>query len=123
VTPASFDSVSFDVVIPTIGRPSLVALLTALAGGGVPPPRRILVVDNRRDRGRPLLTDTAAVAARDLPAPLTVVPGTKAGPAAARNAGWRAATATWVAFLDDDVVPTSGWFTQLSADLDAGGHA
>ena len=28
-----------------------------------------------------------------------------AGPAAARNAGWRAARADWVAFLDDDVVP------------------
>ncbi|WP_227997146.1 mycofactocin biosynthesis glycosyltransferase MftF [Nocardia australiensis] len=33
----------------------------------------------------------------------------KQGPAAARNAGLRAATTDFVAFLDSDVVPRSGW--------------
>jgi glycosyltransferase involved in cell wall biosynthesis len=43
------------------------------------------------------------------------------GPAAARNAGWRAGTAPWVAFLDDDVVLPPAWVPQLEADLhDAG---
>lgn len=112
-------AVSFDVVIPTIGRPSLAKLLAALAEGGGPGPQRILLVDDRPDRETPLLADGAAATVPRLPGTLTVLPGAKAGPAAARNTGWRAATATWVAFLDDDVVPTPGWFEQLSADLAA----
>jgi histidinol-phosphate phosphatase family protein len=47
-----------------------------------------------------------------------VVPGRAAGPAAARNLGWRRATAEWVAFLDDDVVPGPGWLAALAHDLD-----
>ena len=31
------------------------------------------------------------------------------GPAAARNAGWRAATGSWIAFTDSDCVPDPGW--------------
>jgi glycosyltransferase involved in cell wall biosynthesis len=41
------------------------------------------------------------------------------GPAAARNVGWRAGTAPWVVFLDDDVVPGPGWGTALRTDLAA----
>src|SRR5215211_1299067 len=41
-----------------------------------------------------------------------------AGPAAARNAGWRRASAEWVAFLDDDVVPSPSWLADLAADLE-----
>lgn len=39
------------------------------------------------------------------------------GPAAARNEGWRASDADWVAFLDDDVVPGPGWQDDLLRDL------
>lgn len=35
------------------------------------------------------------------------------GPAAARNAGWRAARASFVAFSDDDCVPAAGWLDAL----------
>ena len=35
------------------------------------------------------------------------------GPAAARNAGWRAARAPLVAFVDDDCVAESGWLAAL----------
>ena len=38
---------SFDVVIPTIGRESLLRLLEALVHGEGPPPRRVVVVDDR----------------------------------------------------------------------------
>lgn len=31
------------------------------------------------------------------------------GPAAARNAGWRRATGEWIAFTDDDTVPSPAW--------------
>jgi hypothetical protein len=39
------------------------------------------------------------------------------GPAAARNVGWRASSATWDCFLDDDVVPAPGWRVELARDL------
>jgi histidinol-phosphate phosphatase family protein len=99
---------SFDVVVPTVGRESLVRLLDALASGSVPVPGRVLVVDDRRDRGRPLPVAGSRV---------EVVPGRAAGPAAARNLGWRRARAGWVAFLDDDVVPGPTWVADLLADL------
>jgi glycosyltransferase involved in cell wall biosynthesis len=37
------------------------------------------------------------------------------GPARARNVGWRAARAPYVAFLDDDCVPQPGWLAELEA--------
>ena len=42
------------------------------------------------------------------------------GPAAARNAGWRAARASLVAFTDDDTIPEHGW---LAAGVAAMGAA
>jgi histidinol-phosphate phosphatase family protein len=106
--------VTYEVVIPTAGRPALAALLPALAAGDGPLPERVLLVDDRWERSRPL------VAARHL-GPLVgrvfVLPGDGRGPAAARNAGWRAARAPWVAFLDDDVIPPPGWRAALAADL------
>ena len=102
------------VVVPTLGRPSLAALLTALAAAEpAPVPVELLLVD---DRPSP---------AGELPLPpgveAKVLTGRAAGPAAARNVGWRAASHEWVAFLDDDVLPGPDWFTALAADLaDAG---
>jgi HAD superfamily hydrolase (TIGR01662 family) len=98
----------FDIVIPTVGRPSLSRLLEALepqlAGNRV----RVYVVDDRRRPSAPL----------SLPAFATAVRGAGAGPAAARNVGWRAADAEWIAFLDDDVIPAVDWVERLEADLD-----
>ncbi|HEX2274544.1 MAG TPA: glycosyltransferase, partial [Acidimicrobiales bacterium] len=108
---------SFDVVVPTVGRPSLADLLGALAAGRGPAPERIVLVDDRRQSDQPLLPD-GPPASLD---PLHVLPGPAAGPAAARNVGWRAARAPWVAFLDDDVVPDPDWAERLVADLSATG--
>ena len=95
------------VVVPTLGRPSLRVLLDALA-----PQRRdgleVLVVDDRPDGGPPL----------DVPAWVRVLRGPAAGPAAARNVGWRAAADGWVAFLDDDVLPDPDWVRRLAADVE-----
>jgi Glycosyl transferase family 2 len=123
---------SYDVVVPTVGRPSLAALLAGLAAGAGPPPARVLLVDDRpaaeRD-ARPLLTCQAGgdgpgqAVLESLPGGLEgrvqVLASGGAGPAAARNTGWRAATSAWVAFLDDDVVPEPGWRVMLAADLEA----
>jgi glycosyltransferase involved in cell wall biosynthesis len=103
-------------VIPTLGRPSLGVLLEALAGQlGPESDLEVLVVDDRR----------GAAAALTVPpklAPYTrVLRGRGAGPAAARNAGWRAARHAWVAFVDDDVVPDPDWLAALADDLAAAG--
>jgi glycosyltransferase involved in cell wall biosynthesis len=102
------------VIVPTLGRPSLSVLLEALAAQ-VPGPTdlEVLLVDDRRTAPQPL----------DVPPRLApyvrVLAGRAAGPAAARNAGWRAARHGWVAFLDDDVVPDPDWLAALGADLAA----
>jgi hypothetical protein len=90
------------VVIPTIGRRSLRRVLDAL-DADVP----TIVVDDR-PRFSPALK---------VPGHVQVLRTGARGPAAARNAGWRAATTPWVAFLDDDVVPCPGWREALAADL------
>jgi histidinol-phosphate phosphatase family protein len=104
---------TIDIVVPTLGRASLTALLQALATGA-PPPIPIVLVDDRRRPAGPLLPTgpPAALAER-----VTIVRGRAAGPAAARNTGWRRSTAEWVAFLDDDVVPAADWLEVLRADL------
>lgn len=103
----------FDVVVPTSGRPSLGRLLRALASGG-PRPGKLIVVDDRPDAATALL---ASVPPDDVPPETVVLRGRAAGPAAARNVGWRSASAAWVAFLDDDVVPREGWLGRLAEDL------
>jgi HAD superfamily hydrolase (TIGR01662 family) len=109
----------FDVVIPSAGRASLELTLLALASGPGPSPRSVVVVDDRRDHGpgagRPLVPGRAHA---ELGGVLRVIPGPGRGPAAARNAGWRACAAPWVCFLDDDVVPAPGWRAALAGDLD-----
>jgi HAD superfamily hydrolase (TIGR01662 family) len=105
-----------DVAIPTIGRPSLTVLLDALAAQGFP--GRVFVVDDRRERWTPLPIPPGGSL------DVVVLRGTASGPGAARNIAWRASTATWIAFLDDDVVPGPDWSAQLLVDLtDAGGAA
>jgi hypothetical protein len=77
------------VVVPTVGRPSLAALVRSLGD----------------------------LAAASVPVELLTVDGRGRGPAAARNAGWRAARHEWVAFLDDDVLAEPDWSAHLVEDL------
>jgi cellulose synthase/poly-beta-1,6-N-acetylglucosamine synthase-like glycosyltransferase len=112
---------SFDIVVPTIGRPCLGDLLQALASGGVAGSgARIFLVDDRivDDRngtaGPDPLKEAVPPALRSL---VVVIPSRGRGPAAARNAGWVASGAEWVEFLDDDVVPAGTWLRDLTADL------
>ena len=107
---------TFDIVVPTVGRASLGRLLDALGAGIGPLPGRVLLVDDRRDRSRSLLPGVRVP--ERLGGRVEVVAGRGAGPAAARNLGWRRATGTWVAFLDDDVVPGARWLEELALDLE-----
>ncbi len=109
------------VVIPTLGRPSLQRGLDALAATVTAAryfPVQLVLADDRRDTPVPLPVR--------MPAPLAdralVVALEGRGPAAARNAGWRAvAAAEWVVFLDDDVVVEEDWASRLAADLGRAG--
>jgi HAD superfamily hydrolase (TIGR01662 family) len=105
-----------DVVVPTVGRPSLAALLRSLGDQRGPLPRCVLLVDDRRGPRPPLsLGDPhPRLAGR-----VRVLPGPGRGPAAARNTGWRAARAPWIAFLDDDVLLRPDWSLHLAGDLAA----
>lgn len=100
------------IVVPTVGRDSLGDLLTTLAAQvGERAGLEILLVDDRSSGGGELPVPGA------LTAYTKVLRGKGAGPAAARNLGWRAARFPWVAFLDDDVVPAPDWLDRLLADL------
>jgi HAD superfamily hydrolase (TIGR01662 family) len=104
---------TYDVVVPTVGRPSLARLLAALAACPEPLPGRIWVVDDRPGATAP------PPSTGGMPDRTGVLRTGGRGPAAARNAGWRASTADWIAFLDDDVLPPPDWTTRLAEDLAA----
>jgi len=104
---------SWAIVIPTIGRPSLRLLLDSLLRSArttsmaLPP---LFVVDDRVDA-------SPALDLPPLPTRVEVLRSRGRGPAAARNAGWRAADTDWVAFLDDDVVVSEPWLADVVQDL------
>lgn len=103
------ESLDYSVVIPTTGRANLRVLLESLGTAVGPKPREIVVVDDRPSGGE-----------LDVPAtqpPVHVIRSGGRGPAAARNTGWRHATAHWIAFLDDDVLIAPDWPARLAEDL------
>jgi hypothetical protein len=109
------DPPRFDIVIPTLGRPWLASLLQALGAGSGPLPQHLYLVDDRRDRSTPLLQ--VNIPEKLVDRLMILQGGPIRGPAAARNIGWQTASAPWVVFLDDDVVPEPDWLTRLTCDL------
>jgi mycofactocin glycosyltransferase len=98
-----------EAVVPVHGQPPAFArCLSALAVDGI----ATTVVDDGSD-------DPAAIAAvaRDHRARLVRLP-TKRGAAAARNVGFSASLAPFVAFVDADVVVTPGWLSRLLPHFD-----
>lgn len=107
------DSPSYSVVVPTIGRTCLAECLRALAASDGHPPEEVVVVDDRPDPAEPLPLAAAGVLRERV---RTLRTGGR-GPAAARNAGWRAVGTPWTVFLDDDVRVLPGWSRLLAEDL------
>lgn len=104
----------FDIVIPSIGRPSLAALTDSLGRAQGPQPGRIWIVDdNPAGSGIRQMLPPGTLVER-----IRVLQGAGRGPAAARNLGWRSSGAEWVAFLDDDVVVPRDWLDRLAGDLE-----
>ena len=112
-------TVRVSVVVPTCNRPDMLGrCLAALRDQDLDPAEyEIVIADDGAPDGdatRRLVEEAARApggpGVRYLPL------AERRGPAAARNAGWRAARGRIVAFTDDDCVPTPGW---LRAGLDA----
>ena len=99
----------FAIVVPTVGRDSVHRLLAELDGSSGPRPSAVVLVDDRVDADPPLEFSTTL--------PVTVLRSGGRGPAAARNVGWRSTRATWICFLDDDVVPQPNWLAAVAQDI------
>src|SRR5690242_17185941 len=70
----------------------------------------VIVVDDASTDGTGEVLEQVAERA---PYELRSLGGTGSGPAAARNRGWREASAPLVAFTDDDCVVTPVWLEEL----------
>lgn len=100
------------VVIPTRNRPvELGACLARLAPGeqSLDATAYEVIVADDGDAAA-----TSARLARDFPFARAIT-GPRRGPAANRNAGARAAQAPWIAFTDDDTLPSKEWLASLLA--------
>src|SRR5436305_2845378 len=98
-------SLRASVVVPTYRRPDLLdRCLAALVAQdlGASAYEVIIADDAASEETRHQVEKWAA---RDLPALRYIAVRDAHGPAAARNAGWRAAHGEVIAFTDDDTVP------------------
>lgn len=109
------------VVFATHNRAArLEALLDSLADQDFPAPFEVVAVDDGSSDGTPEILAAERERGR---LSLTVLRHDRArGPAAARNAGWRAANAALVAFTDDDCTASPQWLSSgVRALLDSPG--
>ena len=108
------------VVVATYRRPALLPRLVDALERQTVDARSIqlVLVDDASPDDTPAVV--ADLAARTPLALTTLRLPRNGGPAAARNAGWAAATADVVAFTDDDCVPSPGWLAAGLAALDEG---
>jgi glycosyltransferase involved in cell wall biosynthesis len=111
--PRDAGELAIAVVVATRERPDrLERLLAALAAQTLAPERfEVIVVDDGSDAATTeVLLDRGRA---DGGMRMQALEGSGDGPAAARNAGWRRASAPLVAFTDDDCEPDPGWLEAL----------
>jgi glycosyltransferase involved in cell wall biosynthesis len=110
--------IEVSVVIPTCGRPALLArclaavLAQRVCGGAF----EVVVVDDGHDDTTRAAVEALAPAG-GAPALRYLRPARGRGPAVARNAGWRAAQGSLIAFTDDDTIAEPGWLAAGVAAL------
>jgi GT2 family glycosyltransferase len=111
------------VIIPTYRRNDLLAnCLAALCRQSLAPDEyEVLVADNA---GNAETADLVKGMSGTHAAPIIYVAAQhRRGPAAARNAGWRASRGEVLAFTDDDCVPDADWLRAGLAGIDDGADA
>ncbi len=99
-------------VVPTYKRPELLhRCLTALVEQDIAPTAyEIIIVDDAACAETRQEIEAWAARLEESGHTLRYIPVTGThGPAAARNAGWRAAAGEIIAFTDDDCLPDAGW--------------
>jgi GT2 family glycosyltransferase len=121
-------SLRISVVIATHERPGLLArCVRALLQQDLPRQAfEIIVVDDGSSDGTKRETMQALAElgrGGDRPALRYLHQNVNRGPAAARNVGWRAASAPVIAFTDDDTVPAPAWLREGLAALERGDDA
>ena len=105
------------VVVPTYRRPDLLArCLAALVRQKFPADECEVIVadDGAEEQAKQLVQSQVSDGVR---LQYVAVTGCH-GPAAARNAGWKAARGEIIAFTDDDCIPDSGWLAAGIAQFD-----
>ena len=116
-------SVVASVVVPTYHRPDLLErCLGALAAQTLPGRAYEIVIadDAASDRTRQQVASWAARCRERGPRIRYLPVAETTGPAAARNAGWRAAEGEIIAFTDDDCIPDAGWLAAGVRAIQAG---
>jgi len=105
--------VKVSVVIPAYNAQQTIAetVKQSVAQAKGPMEVEVIVVDDGSD------DDTAKFAES---AGATVIRQENAGPAAARNQGWKSATGQVICFTDADCVPAAGWLENLLAGFTDG---
>lgn len=111
------------VVVPTYQRPDLLErCLTALAAQDIDPDDCEFIVAD--DAASEATRRRVGARADDADIRIRYVAPTNAhGPAAARNAGWRAARGRVIAFTDDDCAPDPCWLAEGLAAIETGADA
>lgn len=108
-------TLAISVVMPTCRRPQLLlrCLHALLAQKPIHGGFEIIVVDDARSpEQEAALESYVRRSGTSISVRYLVPPKSARGPAAARNAGWRAASGEIIAFTDDDTIPTPNWLRE-----------
>lgn len=108
-TPRDLDPADVSIVIPVRDNPAGIARAIGALGDLPVAPREVIVVDS----ASALPLEQASLA----PGRVKLVRTDTPGPARARNLGWRAASGSWVLFIDSDCVPLPGLLDGYASGL------
>jgi len=113
------------VVIPTYGRPDLLErCLDAVMEQTLPAAAyEVIVCDDGPSPAVDALVRSKSAAAPAGPGLRYCAVHGSQGPAGARNAGWRMAAASLIAFTDDDTVPAGDWLAKGLKAMEGGAGA